>query len=44
MNVGHMCRPDWIKPGTRVVNELDIGPALTGKLGLDPPIKSVFFL
>ncbi len=43
MSVAHMCRPDWIKPGTRVVNELDLGAALTGKIPLDPPIKSVFF-
>lgn len=37
-----MCRPDWIKPGTRVVNELDLGEALTGAMALDPPIKSLF--
>ena len=37
-----MCRPDWIKPGTRVVNELDLGAALTGAMTLDPPIKSLF--
>ena len=37
-----MCRPDWIRPGTRVINELDLGPALTGLLPLDPPIKSLF--
>jgi anaerobic selenocysteine-containing dehydrogenase len=37
-----MCRPDWIKPGTRVINELDLGEALTGALRLDPPIKSLF--
>ncbi len=37
-----MCRPDWIKPGTRVVNELDLGVALTGTMKLDPPIKSLF--
>jgi anaerobic selenocysteine-containing dehydrogenase len=43
MNVAHVSRPDWIKPGTRVVNELDLGSALTGKIPLDPPIKSVFF-
>jgi len=42
MSVAHVSRPDWIKPGTRVVNELDLGPALTGKIPLDPPIKSVF--
>ncbi len=43
MSLAHVCRPDWIKPGTRVVNELDLGSALTGRMKLDPPIKSVFF-
>ena len=42
MSVAHVSRPDWIKPGTRVLNELDLGAALTGKMKLDPPIKSVF--
>jgi anaerobic selenocysteine-containing dehydrogenase len=37
-----ICRPDFIKPGTRVINELELGAALTGELGLDPPIKSLF--
>lgn len=37
-----VCRPDWIKPGTRVVNLLHIGRALTGEMKLDPPIKSIF--
>ena len=37
-----LCRPDWIKPGTRVVNELDLGAALTGQMKLDPPIQSLF--
>jgi anaerobic selenocysteine-containing dehydrogenase len=37
-----ICRPDWIAPGTRVVNELDLGAALTGELKLDPPIMSLF--
>jgi anaerobic selenocysteine-containing dehydrogenase len=37
-----ICRPDWIKPGTRVVNELDLGAALNGEMNLDPPIKSLF--
>ena len=36
-----ICRPDLIKPGTRVVNELDLGAALTGEMALDPPIKSL---
>ena len=42
INFDKICRPDWIKPGTRVVNELDLGAALTGELVLDPPIKSLF--
>ena len=41
-NFAHMCRPDWIKPGTRVINELEMGAALTGSLGLDPPVQSIF--
>jgi len=35
-------RPDFIKPGTRVVNNLRLGAALTGEMKLDPPIKSLF--
>jgi anaerobic selenocysteine-containing dehydrogenase len=35
-------RADWIKPGTRVVNNLRLGAALTGEMQLDPPIKSLF--
>src|SRR6202043_1375680 len=42
MNFDKICRPDWIKPGTRVINELDLGAALTGELKLDPPVKSLF--
>jgi anaerobic selenocysteine-containing dehydrogenase len=37
-----ICRPDWIKPGTRVINELDVGAALTGEMKLDPPVMSLF--
>lgn len=37
-----ICMPQWIPEGTRVVNELDLGMALTGELELDPPIKSLF--
>jgi len=37
-----LSRPDWIKPGTRVVNLLLLGDALTGKLDLNPPIKALF--
>ena len=37
-----ICMPEWIPEGTRVVNELDLGMALTGELALDPPIMSLF--
>jgi YD repeat-containing protein len=35
-------RPELIQPGTRVLNQWLLGPALTGELGLDPPIKALF--
>jgi anaerobic selenocysteine-containing dehydrogenase len=48
----NICRPDWIPPGTRVINELDLGPALLGepvalgpggqRIEVDPPIMSLF--
>ncbi len=34
-------RPDFIPEGTRVVNNLQIGRALTGEIPLDPPLKSM---
>ena len=37
-----ICRPDWIKLDTRVINELDLGAALTGEMRLDPPVMSLF--
>lgn len=37
-----LARPDWIRPGTRVLNQWRLGPALTGELALDPPILSLF--
>ena len=37
-----MSRGDWIKPGTRVVNLLETGAALTGEKHNDPPVKSLF--
>ncbi len=37
-----LSRPDLIQPGTRVVNQFQLGPALTGELGLDPPVKALF--
>ncbi len=35
-------RPEWNKPGTRAVNNLRLGQALTGEMKLDPPLKSLF--
>ena len=42
LNIGAMHRPDWIRPGTRVVNQWQLGAALTGELELDPPVKALF--
>ena len=36
-----ICRPDLIPEGTRVINALQIGRALTGEMDLDIPIKSM---
>jgi len=36
-----LMRPEWIKPGTRVLNQWKLGAALTGELKLDPPIQSL---
>tara|TARA_B100000029_G_scaffold32043_1_gene30642 strand:+ start:1344 stop:3386 length:2043 start_codon:yes stop_codon:yes gene_type:complete len=33
-------RPDFIRPGIRVINQIEMGAALTGEL--DPPIKALF--
>jgi anaerobic selenocysteine-containing dehydrogenase len=38
---GTLMRPDFSTPGTRVLNQWQLGPALTGELGLNPPIKSL---
>ncbi|MFL5253736.1 MAG: molybdopterin-dependent oxidoreductase [Rhodopila sp.] len=35
-------RPDWITPGTRVLNQWRLGAALTQEEPLDPPIRSLF--
>lgn len=37
-----VCRPDLIPEGTRVVNILQTGRALTGELGLTPAVDSLF--
>jgi anaerobic selenocysteine-containing dehydrogenase len=36
-----LMRPDFIKPGTRVINQFKLGPALNGEIGHDPPIKAL---
>ncbi len=36
-----LSRPDWIRPGTPVVNQWRLGPALTGELGLSTPIRAL---
>jgi anaerobic selenocysteine-containing dehydrogenase len=42
INWKNLMRPDWVRPGTRVLNQWLLGPALTGELTLDPPIRSLF--
>ncbi|MBT3926356.1 MAG: molybdopterin oxidoreductase family protein [Rhodospirillaceae bacterium] len=34
-----LIRPDWVRPGTRIVNQWQLGAALTGDL--EPPIRSL---
>jgi len=35
-------RPDFIRPGTRVVNNLQLGRALVGDMKLDPPVMGLY--
>lgn len=37
-----LTRPDLIQPGTRHINQYQLGAALSGELGLGPPIKALF--
>ncbi|HEY8370076.1 MAG TPA: molybdopterin oxidoreductase family protein [Thermodesulfobacteriota bacterium] len=38
-----LARTDWIRPGTRTINMIEIGRALTNRDGrFDPPIKALF--
>jgi anaerobic selenocysteine-containing dehydrogenase len=37
-----LSKPEWIQPGTRVINQFRVGPALTGDLDLDPPVMGLF--
>lgn len=41
VNFDHLSRVDLIKPGTRVVNGMQLGRLLTGEIALDPPIKAL---
>jgi anaerobic selenocysteine-containing dehydrogenase len=42
VNWDAVSRPDWIAPGTPVVNQWRLGQALTGALQLQTPIRSLF--
>jgi anaerobic selenocysteine-containing dehydrogenase len=42
MNWPGLHRADLATPGTRVINQWELGRALTGDMQLDPPIKSLF--
>jgi anaerobic selenocysteine-containing dehydrogenase len=41
LNLPALMHPELAPPGTRVVNVLQLGRALTGELGLDPPIDAL---
>ncbi len=41
INWGALMHPEFIKPGTRIVNQFLLGRALTGELGLKPPITAL---
>jgi anaerobic selenocysteine-containing dehydrogenase len=41
VNWGALMHPELATPGTRVVNQFLLGRALTGELGLDPPITAL---
>ncbi|MQB19164.1 molybdopterin oxidoreductase family protein [Agrobacterium tumefaciens] len=42
VNWGGLMRPDLQPEKMRVINSWQLGPALTGELPLDPPIRSLF--
>jgi anaerobic selenocysteine-containing dehydrogenase len=37
-----LMRPDFIRAGTRQINQYQLGAALSGELGLAPPVKALF--
>lgn len=41
VNFDRLSRTDLIKPGTRTINALQLGRALTGELELDPPVMGL---
>lgn len=41
VNWDSLLRADLRSPGTRVVNQFELGKALTGELTLDPPVKAL---
>lgn len=42
LNFDAIQHPDFIQPGTRIINQWHLGAALTGELVLDPPIQALF--
>ena len=42
VNWPRLTRPDFIREPVRVLNQWRLGDALTGRLGLDPPVKGLF--
>ncbi len=42
LNLDAIQRPDFIKPGTRIINQWHLGTAIAGEMALDPPIQSLF--
>src|ERR1700761_8334123 len=41
VNWGALMHPELATPGTRVVNQFQLGQALTGELALDPPVNAL---
>lgn len=41
VNWNAFMRPDMLTPGKRIINQFQLGQALTGELNLDPPVKAL---
>ena len=42
LNFNAIQRPDFIQPGTRIINQWHLGAVLTGEMALEPPIQALF--